>query len=53
MKQEEGAEKAELHQLWKKMIQLLKDSTQNQDNKAEQSVMFLTPADLDTYIQCS
>lgn len=29
MKQEEGAEKAELHQLWKKMIQLLKDSTQN------------------------
>ncbi|XP_037228601.1 SKI3 subunit of superkiller complex protein isoform X1 [Falco biarmicus] len=40
MKQEEGAEKAELHQLWKKMIQLLKDSTQNQDNKTEQ--LFLT-----------
>ncbi|KFW71571.1 Tetratricopeptide repeat protein 37 [Pygoscelis adeliae] len=39
MKQEEGAEKAELHQLWKKMIQLLKDSTQNQDNKTEQSLL--------------
>ncbi|XP_064294738.1 superkiller complex protein 3 [Phalacrocorax carbo] len=38
-KQEEGAEKAELHQLWKKMIQLLKDSTQNQDNKTEQSLL--------------
>ncbi|KAJ7423629.1 Tetratricopeptide repeat protein 37 [Pitangus sulphuratus] len=36
MRQEEGAEKAELHQLWKKMIQLLKDSTKNQDNKTEQ-----------------
>lgn len=43
MKQEEGAEKAELHQLWKKMIQLLKDSTRNQDNKTGQLVMFLTP----------
>ncbi|XP_065717322.1 superkiller complex protein 3 isoform X2 [Patagioenas fasciata] len=30
MKREEGTEKAELHQLWKKMIQLLKDSTQTQ-----------------------
>lgn len=50
MKQEEGAEKAELHQLWKKMIQLLKDSTQNQDNKTEQLVMFLTPTPIDTYI---
>ncbi|XP_035745210.1 tetratricopeptide repeat protein 37 [Egretta garzetta] len=39
MKQEEGAEKAELHQLWKKMIHLLKDSTQNQDNKTEQSLL--------------
>ncbi|NWX70431.1 TTC37 protein, partial [Alca torda] len=39
VKQEEGAEKAELHQLWKKMIQLLKDSTQNQDNKTEQSLL--------------
>ncbi|XP_065512362.1 superkiller complex protein 3 isoform X2 [Caloenas nicobarica] len=39
MKQEEGAEKAELHQLWKKMIQLLKDSTQTQDNKTEQSLL--------------
>ncbi|XP_074934517.1 superkiller complex protein 3 [Phalacrocorax aristotelis] len=38
-KQEEGAEKAELHQLWKKMIQLLKDSTQNQDNKTEQLLL--------------
>ncbi|NWR58481.1 TTC37 protein, partial [Bucorvus abyssinicus] len=39
MKQEEGAEKAELHQLWKKMIQLLKDSTHNQDNKTEQLLL--------------
>ncbi|NXI52581.1 TTC37 protein, partial [Chloroceryle aenea] len=39
MKQEEGAEKAELHQLWKKMIQLLKDSTEKQDNKTEQSLV--------------
>ncbi|XP_053858484.1 SKI3 subunit of superkiller complex protein isoform X3 [Vidua macroura] len=39
MKQEEGAEKAELHQLWKKMIQLLKDSTRNQDNKTEQLLL--------------
>ncbi|NXN28468.1 TTC37 protein, partial [Nycticryphes semicollaris] len=39
VKQEEGAEKAELHQLWKKMIQLLKDSTQNRDNKTEQSLL--------------
>ncbi|XP_005505066.2 superkiller complex protein 3 isoform X1 [Columba livia] len=39
MKQEEGIEKAELHQLWKKMIQLLKDSTQTQDNKTEQSLL--------------
>ncbi|NXD86715.1 TTC37 protein, partial [Halcyon senegalensis] len=38
-KQEEGAEKAELHQLWKKMIQLLKDSTEKQDNKTEQSLV--------------
>ncbi|XP_064259633.1 superkiller complex protein 3-like [Passer domesticus] len=30
MKQEEGAEKAELHQLWKKMLWLLKNRTQNQ-----------------------
>ncbi|XP_027564577.1 tetratricopeptide repeat protein 37 isoform X2 [Neopelma chrysocephalum] len=39
MRQEEGAEKAELHQLWKKMIQLLKDSTRNQDNKTEQLLL--------------
>ncbi|XP_037981723.1 tetratricopeptide repeat protein 37 isoform X2 [Motacilla alba alba] len=39
MKQEEGAEKAELHQLWKKMIQLLKDSTKNQDNKTGQLLL--------------
>ncbi|KAM9367468.1 superkiller complex protein 3 [Phaethornis superciliosus] len=36
MKQEEGAEKAELHQLWKKMIKLLKDSTQSRDNSTQQ-----------------
>nr|XP_041567199.1 tetratricopeptide repeat protein 37 isoform X2 [Taeniopygia guttata] len=39
MKQEEGAEKAELHHLWKKMIQLLKDSTKNQDNKTGQLLL--------------
>ncbi|XP_062370080.1 superkiller complex protein 3 isoform X5 [Cinclus cinclus] len=39
MKQEEGAEKAELHQLWKKMIHLLKDSTRNQDNKTGQLLL--------------
>ncbi|XP_030323083.1 tetratricopeptide repeat protein 37 [Calypte anna] len=39
MKQGEGAEKAELHQLWKKMIKLLKDSTQSRDNRAEQSLL--------------
>ncbi|NXI38925.1 TTC37 protein, partial [Galbula dea] len=39
VKQEEGAEKAELHQLWKKMIQLLKDSTQNQDKTTEQLLL--------------
>ncbi|XP_075597024.1 superkiller complex protein 3 isoform X1 [Balearica regulorum gibbericeps] len=39
MKQEEGAEKAELHQLWKKMIHLLKDTTQSQDNKTEQLLL--------------
>lgn len=49
MKQEEGAEKAELHQLWKKMIHLLKDTTQSQDNKTEQLVMLVTPTHLDMY----
>ncbi|RMC17980.1 hypothetical protein DUI87_04854 [Hirundo rustica rustica] len=39
MKQEEGAEKTELHQLWKKMIQLLKDSTRDQDNKTGQLLL--------------
>ncbi|KAM4638019.1 superkiller complex protein 3 isoform 1-T2 [Amazona ochrocephala] len=36
MKQKEGAENADLHQLWKRMIQLLKDGTQYQDKKTEQ-----------------
>ncbi|NXS55940.1 TTC37 protein, partial [Brachypteracias leptosomus] len=39
MKQTEGAEKSELHQLWKKMIQLLKGSTENKENKTEQSLL--------------
>ncbi|NWH60477.1 TTC37 protein, partial [Geococcyx californianus] len=38
-KQEEAVEKAELHQLWKKMIHLLKDNTQDQDNKTEQLLL--------------
>ncbi|NXU58717.1 TTC37 protein, partial [Turnix velox] len=39
VKQEDGAEKAELHQLWKKMIHLLKDSTQDQDNRTKQLLL--------------
>ncbi|NXC46792.1 TTC37 protein, partial [Penelope pileata] len=39
VKQEGGAEKAELHQLWKRMIQLLADSAQNQDNKTAQLLL--------------
>ncbi|KAM6229960.1 superkiller complex protein 3 isoform 2-T2 [Porphyrio hochstetteri] len=39
MKQKEGAGKAELHQLWRKMIQLLRDSTQSQDNKTGQLLL--------------
>ncbi|XP_010186853.1 PREDICTED: tetratricopeptide repeat protein 37-like, partial [Mesitornis unicolor] len=39
VKEEGGAEKAELHQLWKKMIQLLHDSTPIQDNKTEQLLL--------------
>ncbi|XP_069737207.1 superkiller complex protein 3 [Phaenicophaeus curvirostris] len=38
-KQEDAAEKSELHQLWKKMIKLLKDNTQDQDNKTEQLLL--------------
>ncbi|XP_062455877.1 superkiller complex protein 3 [Rhea pennata] len=39
IKQEGGADNAELHQLWKKMIQLLTDRTQNQDNETEQLLL--------------
>uniref|UniRef100_A0A8B9I260 SKI3 subunit of superkiller complex n=1 Tax=Anser brachyrhynchus TaxID=132585 RepID=A0A8B9I260_9AVES len=39
IKREEGAEKAELHQLWKRMIQLLADSAQSQDNKTLQMLL--------------
>ncbi|KAM9167797.1 superkiller complex protein 3 isoform 1-T3 [Mergus octosetaceus] len=39
IKQEEGAEKAELHQLWKRMIQLLADSEQSQDNQTMQMLL--------------
>ncbi|NXA31997.1 TTC37 protein, partial [Eudromia elegans] len=39
VKEEGGADNAELHQLWKKMIQLLADSTQNQDNETEQLLL--------------
>uniref|UniRef100_A0A7M4E6S7 SKI3 subunit of superkiller complex n=1 Tax=Crocodylus porosus TaxID=8502 RepID=A0A7M4E6S7_CROPO len=39
IKQEEGADNAELHQLWKRMIQLLADSTQNQDNETQQLLL--------------
>ncbi|NWI14464.1 TTC37 protein, partial [Crypturellus soui] len=39
VKKEGGADNAELHQLWKKMIQLLADRTQNQDNETEQLLL--------------
>uniref|UniRef100_A0A8C0QRM7 SKI3 subunit of superkiller complex n=1 Tax=Chelonoidis abingdonii TaxID=106734 RepID=A0A8C0QRM7_CHEAB len=39
IKQEEGAGNAELHQLWKRLIQLLPDSTQNQDNETQQLLL--------------
>uniref|UniRef100_A0A669QJJ1 Tetratricopeptide repeat domain 37 n=1 Tax=Phasianus colchicus TaxID=9054 RepID=A0A669QJJ1_PHACC len=39
VKKEGGAEKAELHQLWKRMIQLLGDNAQYQDNKAAQLLL--------------
>ncbi|NWH75124.1 TTC37 protein, partial [Piaya cayana] len=38
-KQQGAAEKSDLHQLWKKMIILLKDNTQDQDNKTEQLLL--------------
>lgn len=50
MKQKEGAENTELHQLWKRMIQLLKDSTQYQDKMTEQLVMFIVPTHLDKHV---
>ncbi|XP_041042378.1 tetratricopeptide repeat protein 37 isoform X2 [Carcharodon carcharias] len=36
LKQHEGAGKQELHQLWKKMIQLLADKVESQDNETQQ-----------------
>uniref|UniRef100_A0A8C8SDS5 Tetratricopeptide repeat domain 37 n=1 Tax=Pelusios castaneus TaxID=367368 RepID=A0A8C8SDS5_9SAUR len=39
IKQEEGADNAELHQLWKRLIQLLPDNTQNQDNEMQQLLL--------------
>ncbi|OXB66908.1 hypothetical protein ASZ78_013569 [Callipepla squamata] len=39
VKKEGGAEKAELHQLWKRMIQLLSDTAQSQDNKTAQLLL--------------
>ncbi|XP_072215767.1 superkiller complex protein 3 [Excalfactoria chinensis] len=39
VKKEGGAEKAELHQLWKRMIQLLGDNAQYQDNKNAQLLL--------------
>ncbi|KAM6224563.1 superkiller complex protein 3 [Rhynchocyon petersi] len=35
-RQEEGAEKEELYQLWKKLTQLLADSTEDQNNETQQ-----------------
>ncbi|XP_042722135.1 tetratricopeptide repeat protein 37 [Lagopus leucura] len=39
VKKEGGAEKVELHQLWKRMIQLLGDNVQYQDNKTAQLLL--------------
>lgn len=39
VKEEEGAEKEELHQLWKRMIQLLANTIQNQDNETHQLLL--------------
>lgn len=36
LKQQDGADKQELHQLWKKMIQLFGDKAENQDNETQQ-----------------
>ncbi|XP_065601657.1 superkiller complex protein 3 [Cyrtonyx montezumae] len=39
MKKEGGAEKPELHQLWKRMIQLLADTAQSKENKTAQLLL--------------
>ncbi|XP_048786478.1 tetratricopeptide repeat protein 37 [Lagopus muta] len=39
VKKEGGAEKVELHQLWKRMIQLLGENVQYQDNKTAQLLL--------------
>ncbi|XP_006885431.1 PREDICTED: tetratricopeptide repeat protein 37 [Elephantulus edwardii] len=38
-RQEEGADKEELHQLWKKLTQLLADSTEDQNNETQQLLL--------------
>ncbi|NWS45191.1 TTC37 protein, partial [Probosciger aterrimus] len=49
MKQKEGAENTELHQLWKRMIQLLEDSTQYQDKKTEQLLVMAFERALESF----
>ncbi|XP_061478349.1 superkiller complex protein 3 isoform X4 [Rhineura floridana] len=39
IRQEEGADKAELHQLWKKLVQLLEEGTHLQDNETRQLLL--------------
>lgn len=44
-RQEEGADNQELHQLWKKLTQLLAESTEDPNNEIQQLVLthlFLT-----------
>ncbi|KAB0404053.1 hypothetical protein E2I00_010828 [Balaenoptera physalus] len=38
-RQEEGADKQELHQLWKKLTQLLAESTEDQNNETQQLLL--------------
>uniref|UniRef100_A0A8D2JD68 Tetratricopeptide repeat domain 37 n=1 Tax=Varanus komodoensis TaxID=61221 RepID=A0A8D2JD68_VARKO len=39
IKQEEGADNAELHQLWKRLVQLLEEGTHLQDNETQQLLL--------------
>ena len=38
-RQEEGADNQELHQLWRRLTQLLAESTEDQNNETQQLVL--------------